>query len=77
MNYSIAFKTIVIKEVFRFIRIWPQTLLPPAITTALYFLIFGKLIGDRIGTIGGASYMDYIVPGIILMSVISHSYANV
>jgi ABC-2 type transport system permease protein len=77
MNYSIAFRTIVVKEIFRFIRIWPQTLLPPAITTALYFLIFGKLIGDRIGTIGGASYMDYIVPGIILMSVISHSYANV
>jgi ABC-2 type transport system permease protein len=77
MNYFIAFKTLVRKEVFRFIRIWPQTLLPPAITTALYFLIFGKLIGDRIGTISGATYMDYIVPGIILMSVISHSYANV
>ncbi len=77
MNYSIAFRTIVMKEVFRFIRIWPQTLLPPAITTALYFLIFGKLIGSRIGTISGATYMDYIVPGIILMSVISHSYANV
>ena len=77
MNYTIAFRTIVIKEIFRFIRIWPQTLLPPAITTALYFLIFGKLIGDRIGPISGASYMDYIVPGIILMSVISHSYANV
>ncbi len=77
MNYSIAFRTIVTKEIFRFIRIWPQTLLPPAITTALYFLIFGKLIGDRIGIINGVSYMDYIVPGIILMSVISHSYANV
>ncbi len=77
MNYCIAFRTIVTKEIFRFIRIWPQTLLPPAITTALYFLIFGKLIGDRIGTISGTSYMDYIVPGIILMSVISHSYANV
>ena len=77
MNNSIAFKTIVVKEIYRFIRIWPQTLLPPAITTALYFLIFGKLIGDRIGTVNGASYMDYIVPGIILMSVISHSYANV
>ncbi|MFZ2406495.1 MAG: ABC transporter permease [Methylobacter sp.] len=77
MNYSIAFRTIVVKEIFRFIRIWPQTLLPPAITTALYFLIFGKLIGDRIGTISGSSYMDYIVPGIILMSVISHAYANV
>ncbi|MDO9105697.1 MAG: ABC transporter permease [Methylovulum sp.] len=77
MNYSIPFNTLVIKEIYRFIRIWPQTLLPPAITTALYFLIFGKLIGDRIGTINGASYMDYIVPGVILMSVISHSYANV
>ncbi len=77
MNYSIAFRTIVTKEILRFIRIWPQTLLPPAISTALYFLIFGKLIGDRIGPISGASYMDYIVPGIILMSVISHSYANV
>jgi ABC-2 type transport system permease protein len=77
MNIGIAFKTIVKKEIYRFIRIWPQTLLPPAITTTLYFLIFGKLIGDRIGMINGASYMDYIVPGIILMSVISHSYANV
>jgi ABC-2 type transport system permease protein len=77
MNHAIALRTIITKEVQRFIRIWPQTLLPPAITTALYFLIFGKLIGDRIGTVGGASYMDYIVPGVILMSVISHSYANV
>ena len=77
MNYTIAFRTLVIKETVRFIRIWPQTLLPPAISTALYFLIFGKLIGDRIGTISGAHYIDYIVPGIILMSVISHSYANV
>jgi ABC-2 type transport system permease protein len=77
MNVAIAFKTIVKKEVYRFIRIWPQTLLPPAITTTLYFLIFGKLIGDRIGMIQGVSYMDYIVPGIILMSVISHAYANV
>ena len=77
MNFYIPFKTILVKEIYRFVRIWPQTLLPPAITTALYFLIFGQLIGDRIGTINGASYMDYIVPGIILMSVISHSYANV
>jgi ABC-2 type transport system permease protein len=77
MSVFIAFKTIVRKEFYRFLRIWPQTLLPPAITTALYFLIFGKLIGDRIGTIHGVSYMDYIVPGIILMSVITHSYANV
>lgn len=77
MNYTVAFRTIVTKEVRRFTRIWPQTLLPPAITTSLYFLIFGKLIGDRIGTVNGATYMDYIVPGVILMSVISHSYANV
>ena len=77
MNYSVAFFTILIKEIRRFTRIWPQTLLPPAITTALYFLIFGKLIGERIGTVHGVSYMDYIVPGVILMSVISHSYSNV
>ena len=77
MNYFIAFLTIVTKEIRRFIRIWPQTLLPPAVTTALYFLIFGTLIGARIGKISGVSYMDYIVPGVILMSVISHSYANV
>jgi len=77
MNNAIAFRTLVYKETKRFVRIWPQTLLPPAITTALYFLIFGKLIGGRLGDIHGISYMDYIVPGIILMSVISHSYANV
>jgi len=77
MNASIALRTILVKEIRRFTRIWPQTLLPPAITTSLYFLIFGKLIGDRIGLINGVSYMDYIVPGIILMAVISHSYANV
>jgi ABC-2 type transport system permease protein len=77
MNSLIALRTIASKEIRRFVRIWPQTLLPPAISTALYFLIFGKLIGARIGTIHGVSYMEYIVPGIILMSVISHSYANV
>lgn len=77
MNHAIALRTLVKKEIQRFIRIWPQTLLPPAVTTSLYFLIFGKLIGERVGTVGGASYMDYIVPGVILMSVISHSYANV
>jgi ABC-2 type transport system permease protein len=77
MKYTVAFRTIVFKEIRRFTRIWPQTLLPPAITTSLYFLIFGNLIGQRIGEIKGASYMTYIVPGVILMSVISHSYANV
>jgi ABC-2 type transport system permease protein len=77
MNYYIAFLTIFFKEIRRFTRIWPQTLLPPAITTSLYFLIFGQLIGQRVGSVNGQSYMDYIVPGIILMSVISHSYSNV
>ena len=77
MNNFIALQTIVREEIRRFIRIWPQTLLPPVITTSLYFMIFGRLIGDRLGNINGVSYMDYIVPGIILMSVISNSYANV
>jgi len=70
-------KTIVIKEYLRFIRIWIQTILPPAITTALYFVIFGNLIGSQIGDIDGYKYMDYIVPGLILMAVITNSYANV
>jgi len=77
MNNLIAFRTLVIEETRRFIRIWPQTLLPSAITTALYFMIFGRLIGERLGDIDGVSYMDYIVPGIILMSVISNAYTNV
>jgi len=72
-----ALKTIVIKEYLRFIRIWLQTVLPPAITTALYFVIFGKLIGSQIADIDGYSYMDYIVPGLILMAVITNAYANV
>ncbi|AZZ93344.1 ABC transporter permease [Hahella sp. KA22] len=73
----IAFNTILIKEVRRFTRIWSQTLLPPAITMTLYFVIFGNLIGPRIGEMGGYSYMDFIVPGLIMMSVITNSYANV
>ncbi len=73
----IAFKTIVIKEVLRFARIWLQTVLPPVITTALYFLIFGHLIGSRIGTMGGYPYMEFIVPGLIMMAVITNSYSNV
>lgn len=77
MSNFIAFKTILFKEVRRFMRIWPQTILPPAITTTLYFLIFGKLMGDRIGSVNGVSYMEYLVPGVILMSVITHSYGNV
>ncbi len=73
----IALQTIVKKELLRFLRIWIQTVLPAGITMALYFIIFGKLIGSQIGNIGGFSYMEYIVPGIILMSVINNSYSNV
>lgn len=72
-----ALKTIVIKEYLRFIRIWIQTVLPPAITTALYFIIFGELIGSQIGDINGFKYMDFIVPGLILMAVITNAYGNV
>jgi ABC-2 type transport system permease protein len=75
--YLTAYRTIVIKEILRFSRIWMQTILPPAITTTLYFIIFGKLIGGRIGAMGGYSYIDFIVPGLILMSVIQNSYSNV
>ena len=75
--YITAYRTIVIKEILRFMRIWVQTVLPSAITTTLYFVIFGKLIGERIGEMGGFSYIEFIVPGLILMSVIQNSYANV
>lgn len=75
--YYIAFRTIVIKEFLRFIRIWIQTVLPPAITTALYFVIFGNLIGSQIGTMGGYRYDQYIAPGLIMMAVITNAYSNV
>ena len=70
-------KTIVRKEVMRVLRIWVQTLVPPAITMTLYFIIFGNLIGRRIGTMDGFEYMQYIAPGLIMMSVITSSYGNV
>ncbi len=73
----VALRTIWIKECTRFLRIWIQTLLPPAITMSLYFVIFGSLIGSRIGQMGGFSYMEFIVPGLIMMAVITNSYANV
>lgn len=73
----VSYKTILRREIVRFTRIWTQTILPPVITTTLYFLIFGALIGSRIGTIEGFSYMEYIVPGLIMMSIITNSYANV
>jgi len=72
----IAYKTIVRKEVLRFSRIWKQTLIPPVITNILYFIIFGNLIGQRIGNIENFSYTDFIFPGLLLMSVITHSYTN-
>lgn len=72
-----ALKTIWIKECIRFTRIWIQTLVPPAITMSLYFVIFGNLIGSRIGDMGGFGYMEFIVPGLIMMSVITNSYSNV
>ena len=73
----IAFETIVTREVRRFSRIWLQTLVPPAITIGLYFVIFGNLVGRRIGNMGGFDYMEFIVPGLIMMSVIQNSYSNV
>lgn len=72
-----SFKTIVRKEVTRFSRIWTQTVIPPIITQTLYFLIFGKFIGSQINNINGISYMAFIVPGLIMMSVINNSFANV
>lgn len=73
----VALATIARKETTRYLRIWMQTLLPPAITMALYFVIFGNLIGPRIGPMDGYSYIDFIVPGIIMMAVITNSYSNV
>jgi ABC-2 type transport system permease protein len=72
-----AFMTILRKEIRRFIRIWPQTLLPSAITMSLYFVIFGSLIGSRIGDMGGFSYMEFVVPGLIMMAIVTNSYSNV
>jgi len=73
----IALKSLLTKEVNRFTRIWMQTLVPPAVTMSLYFVIFGNLIGSRIGEMSGFSYMEFIVPGLIMMSVITNSYSNV
>jgi len=72
-----AFSTLVVKEYNRIMRIWIQTIVPPAITMTLYFIIFGNLIGRRIGEMDGFSYMQFIAPGLIMMSVITNSYGNV
>lgn len=76
-RYWVTFTTILTKEILRFTRIWVQTILPSVITTTLYFVIFGRLIGDRIGTMEGFAYLDFIVPGLVLMGVIANSYSNV
>jgi ABC-2 type transport system permease protein len=73
----IAFVTILRKEIKRYLRIWPQTLLPSAITMSLYFVIFGSLIGSRIGEMGGFTYMQFVVPGLVMMAIVTNSYSNV
>ncbi|MCX7121271.1 MAG: ABC transporter permease [Gammaproteobacteria bacterium] len=72
----IAYQTLIIKELTRVFRIWPQTIMPPAITMTLYFLIFGKLVGSQIHPLHGFTYMQYIVPGLIMMSIITNSYIH-
>ena len=76
-NISVALWTLTVKEVRRFMRIWVQTLVPPAVTMSLYFVIFGSLIGPRIGTMDGFDYIQFMIPGLIMMSVITNSYNNV
>jgi ABC-2 type transport system permease protein len=77
LEQYVAFMTIFRKEVKRYLRIWTQTLLPSAITMSLYFVIFGSLIGSRIGDMGGFTYMQFVVPGLIMMAIVTNSYANV
>lgn len=73
----VALYTLIRREVIRFMRIWPQTLLPAAVTTVLYFVIFGKLIGARVGDIQGFSYIDFIAPGLVMMTALTNAYNNV
>ena len=78
MRYlAIVLYTLLRREILRFMRIWIQTLLPPAVTTLLYCVIFGELVGRQLSGIGAHSYMEYIIPGLILMAVITNSYSNV
>ncbi len=65
------------KELRRFMRIWVQTLVPPAVTTSLYFVIFGSLIGPRIGAMDGFDYIQFMIPGLIMLAVITAAYSNV
>src|SRR5580693_5847074 len=73
----VGFSTIIIREFNRIVRIWGQTIVPPTVTATLYFVIFGSLIGKRVGQVGGYDYMQFIAPGLIMMTVITNSYANV
>ena len=77
INISVTLWTLTYKEIRRFMRIWVQTLVPPAVTMSLYFVIFGSLIGPRIGDMDGFDYVQFMIPGLIMMSVITNSYANV
>ena len=76
-EFWIAYLTITRKEIMRFSRIWVQTIIPPVVMVALYFIIFGNLIGQRIGDMDGMDYVDFIMPGLVMMSIITNSYANV
>ncbi|WP_111980366.1 ABC transporter permease [Algibacillus agarilyticus] len=76
-QYQIALNSLVVKECTRFLRIWVQTLVPPAITMTLYFVIFGQLIGSRVGELEGFAYVDFIMPGLIMLAVINNAYSNV
>ena len=69
--------TLLVKEIRRYMRIWTQSLVPPVITTSLYFLVFGNLIGRRIGEMGGLPYAEFMVPGLVMLAVVQNSYANV
>src|SRR5450432_2771770 len=73
----VGFSTIIIREFNRIVRIWGQTIVPPVVTATLYFVIFGSLIGKRVGQVGGYEYMQFMAPGIIMMNVIQTSYGNV
>src|SRR6056297_3895711 len=80
MSYAeqfVALMTLLRKEIKRYLRIWMQTLLPSANTMSLYFVIFGSLIGSRIGEMGGFTYMQFVVPGLIMMAIVTNSYSNV
>ncbi len=76
-QFWIAYLTITRKEILRFCRIWVQTIIPPVVMVSLYFVIFGNLIGQRIGEMDGMKYIDFIMPGLVMMSIITNSYTNV